>query len=252
MDSNSTHLNIPKIENPHGFDWFPEEQSEKLLELPPLDSFFDFDSTLPFLHNTKQFGVTEFQDFEDPDSDFFWAESKLPFLYEDVVVDQKPLNSTTEFDTIGHNYGNLGSDTSESSMVVLSEYASSSSRSEEERRSTSGRKKSAALELDEIQRHFNVPITKAAKEMNVGLTVLKKRCRELNIMRWPHRKIKSLKSLINNVKELGLTNEVVMLEEHKRLLEILPDMQLTQRTKKLRQACFKANYKKRRSLTIQA
>jgi hypothetical protein len=43
-----------------------------------------------------------------------------------------------------------------------------------------------------------------------------------------------------------------MLEEHKRLLEILPDMQLTQRTKKLRQACFKANYKKRRSLTIQA
>jgi len=172
----------------------------RLLELPPLDSFFDFDSTLPFLHNTKQFGFTEFQDFEDPDSDFFWAESKLPFLYEDVVVDQKPLNSTTEFDTIGHNYGNLGSDTSESSMVVLSDYASSSSRSEEERRSTSGRKKSAELELDEIQRHFNVPITKAAKEMNVGLTVLKKRCRELNIMRWPHRKIKSLKSLINNVK----------------------------------------------------
>lgn len=170
----------------------------RFLELPPLDSFFDFDP-LPFLQNTKQFGLTEFQDFEDPNSDFFSAENKLPFLYEDVVVDQKPLNSTTEFYTIGH-YGNRGSDTSESSMVVQSEYASSSSKSEEEKRITSGRKKSAALELDEIQKYFNVPITKAAKEMNVGLTVLKKRCRELNIMRWPHRKIKSLKSLINNVK----------------------------------------------------
>ncbi|XP_059435270.1 protein RKD4 [Corylus avellana] len=245
----STHLHIPKIENPHGFDWFPEEHSEKLLELPPLDSFFDFDP-FPFLHHTKQLDLTGFQDFEDPNSIFFSAENKLPLLYEDVVVDQKPLNYTTEFGTIGH-YGNFGSDSSEFSMVVQSEYASSSSKSEEGKR-TSGRKKSAALELDEIQKHFNVPITKAAKEMKVGLTVLKKRCRELNIMRWPHRKIKSLKSLINNAKELGFTNDLVMLEEHKRLLEILPDMELTQRTKKLRQACFKANYKKRRSLTIQA
>jgi hypothetical protein len=44
----------------------------------------------------------------------------------------------------------------------------------------------------------------------------------------------------------------MMLEEHKRLLERLPDMELTERTKRLRQACFKANYMKRRSLAIQA
>ncbi|KAL3651315.1 hypothetical protein CASFOL_004317 [Castilleja foliolosa] len=108
--------------------------------------------------------------------------------------------------------------------------------------------KSSVLQLEEIQKYFDVPITKAAKELNVGLTVLKKRCRELNIMRWPHRKIKSLKSLIHNVKELGLTNEIEMLEEHKRMVEIIPEMELTDRTKKLRQACFKANYKKRRSM----
>lgn len=59
--------------------------------------------------------------------------------------------------------------------------------------------KSSALQLEEIQKYFDVPITRAAKELNVGLTVLKKRCRELNIARWPHRKIKSLNSLINNV-----------------------------------------------------
>jgi len=44
-----------------------------------------------------------------------------------------------------------------------------------------------------------MPITRAARELNVGLTVLKKRCRELGIARWPHRKMKSLKSLILNV-----------------------------------------------------
>lgn len=139
-----------------------------------------------------------------------------------------------------------------------------------------GRYKSSSLELEEIQKYFDVPITRAAKELNVGLTVLKKRCRELNIMRWPHRKLKSLKSLIHNVKvilivfsfflflcfpavtyneklsvimqELGLSNEVAMLEEHKRWVERVPETELTERTKKLRQACFKANYKKRRSM----
>ncbi|XP_075524069.1 protein RKD3-like [Primulina tabacum] len=111
-----------------------------------------------------------------------------------------------------------------------------------------GRYKSSTLELDDIQKYFDIPITRAAKELNVGLTILKKRCRELNIMRWPHRKIKSLKSLIHNVKELGLSEEIELLENHKRMIHEVPEMELTERTKKLRQACFKANYKKRRSL----
>ncbi|KAL1813717.1 hypothetical protein ACET3Z_023782 [Daucus carota] len=110
--------------------------------------------------------------------------------------------------------------------------------------------KTSALELDEIRKYFNLPITKAAKELNVGLTVLKKRCRELNIRRWPHRKIKSLQSLINNVREMGLTNkrEIEMLEENQRMLERVPELELSESTKRLRQSCFKANYKKRRML----
>lgn len=50
------------------------------------------------------------------------------------------------------------------------------------------------------------------------------------------------------MQELGLTTEIGVLEEHKRMLEKLPELELTERTKKLRQACFKANYKRRRSL----
>lgn len=51
---------------------------------------------------------------------------------------------------------------------------------------------------------------------------------------------------------MGLTNEVRMLEEQRRLLEQLPDMELTDRAKKLRQAVFKANYKKKMRSLITA
>ncbi|XP_030933461.1 protein RKD4 isoform X2 [Quercus lobata] len=162
------------------------------------------------------------------------------FDIDHVVLDQSPVNPITEFAPSG----------SESSVISQSEYASSG-KSEEEKGTSSRRKRTTLLELDEIQKHFDVPITKAAKEMNVGLTVLKKRCRQLNIMRWPHRKIKSLNSLIKNVQDLGFKREADILEDQKRLLEILPDTELTEEIKRLRQACFKANYKKKR-MAIQA
>ncbi|KAF2595927.1 hypothetical protein F2Q68_00008210 [Brassica cretica] len=64
------------------------------------------------------------------------------------------------------------------------------------------------LEMAEIKKFFDRPIKNAAKELNVGLTVLKKRCRELGIHRWPHRKLKSLNSLIGNLKGVGMEEEL--------------------------------------------
>jgi hypothetical protein len=55
------------------------------------------------------------------------------------------------------------------------------------------------ITLNELSRFFHMPITQASKELKVGLTVLKKRCREFGIPRWPHRKMKSLDSLIQNI-----------------------------------------------------
>jgi hypothetical protein len=72
-------------------------------------------------------------------------------------------------------------------------------RSLDHRRSTpapEGKTRLDHIGLDELKRYFYMPITRAAREMNVGLTVLKKRCRELGIPWWPYRKMKSLKSLI--------------------------------------------------------
>ncbi|CDY27033.1 BnaA02g10530D [Brassica napus] len=83
------------------------------------------------------------------------------------------------------------------------------------------------LEMAEIKKFFDRPIKNAAKELNVGLTVLKKRCRELGIHRWPHRKLKSLNSLIGNLKGVGMEEEVKNLEEHRILIKQEPDAELT-------------------------
>nr|GEY48228.1 hypothetical protein [Tanacetum cinerariifolium] len=116
-----------------------------------------------------------------------------------------------------------------------------------------------ALSREVIAQYFYMPITQAAKELNVGLTLLKKRCRELGIRRWPHRKLMSIQTLINNVQEgrtsangaEGKIQEVIgRLEEEKRKLEQIPDLQLKDNTKRLRQACFKANYKKRKTMGL--
>ncbi|KAL2244223.1 UNVERIFIED_CONTAM: Protein RKD1 [Sesamum indicum] len=58
---------------------------------------------------------------------------------------------------------------------------------------------SKKLSKKTIAQYFYMPITQAARELNVGLTLLKKRCRELGIRRWPHRKLMSLQTLIKNV-----------------------------------------------------
>ncbi|XP_006855335.2 protein RKD1 [Amborella trichopoda] len=121
---------------------------------------------------------------------------------------------------------------------------------------------SGYITYGELSRYFYMPITQAAKVLKVGLTVLKKKCREFGIPRWPHRKMKSLQSLVQNVQELGkedgemgeekIRNAIKILEEQRNLMEKMPGMQLAEKTKKLRQACFKANYKRRRHLNSSA
>lgn len=46
--------------------------------------------------------------------------------------------------------------------------------------------------------------------------------------------------------ENKLKNVLEILENEKKLMEERPDLQLEDNTKRLRQACFKANYKKRK------
>lgn len=68
-----------------------------------------------------------------------------------------------------------------------------------EENSNSSGSSARMLSRKTISQYFYMPISQAATELNVGLTHLKKRCRELGIQRWPHRKLMSLQTLIKNV-----------------------------------------------------
>lgn len=60
------------------------------------------------------------------------------------------------------------------------------------------------ITLPDLVKYFDIPIVEASRSLNVGLTVLKKKCREFGIPRWPHRKIKSLDSLIRDLQVLPM------------------------------------------------
>lgn len=124
------------------------------------------------------------------------------------------------------------------------------------KRNLQSSKKLETVTLDELSKYYHLPISEACRLLGVGQTVLKKKCRSFGIRRWPYRKMKSLDTLIGNIQDLAkgpdgntletVQNAVKELESEKKTLEEMPAADLAERTKKLRQACFKASYKKRK------
>ncbi|XP_035538657.1 protein RKD5-like isoform X2 [Juglans regia] len=116
----------------------------------------------------------------------------------------------------------------------------------------------ASIALSDLAKYFDLPITEASRNLKVGLTVLKKKCRELGIPRWPHRKIKSLDGLIQDLQEEAKRqqqeNEAAamvvakrrrMLESEKENIERKPFMELQTETKRFRQDVFKRRHRAR-------
>ncbi|KAK7250765.1 hypothetical protein RIF29_33424 [Crotalaria pallida] len=114
----------------------------------------------------------------------------------------------------------------------------------------------AKIELPDLVKYFDVPIVEASRKLNVGLTVLKRKCREFGIPRWPHRKIKSLDSLIQDLQEevkhketedkdaaKAVAERKRKLESEKENIEKKPYMDIQRETKKLRQDFFKRRHK---------
>eukprot|EP00658_Telonema_sp_P-2_P052728 TRINITY_DN4099_c0_g1_i1.p1 TRINITY_DN4099_c0_g1~~TRINITY_DN4099_c0_g1_i1.p1 ORF type:complete len:298 (-),score=59.10 TRINITY_DN4099_c0_g1_i1:142-1035(-) len=59
----------------------------------------------------------------------------------------------------------------------------------------------------ELRHYFTLPMTEAAKKFGVSLTLFKKICRNAGVERWPHRKLKSLTSKLEDLKQrLGHEN----------------------------------------------
>ncbi|KAF5178628.1 Rwp-rk domain-containing protein [Thalictrum thalictroides] len=116
----------------------------------------------------------------------------------------------------------------------------------------------AELALDDLVKYFDLPITEASKILKVGLTVLKRKCRELGIPRWPHRKIKSLDTLIHDLQEeaehqerenkaaaMAVNKRKRMLENEKEIIAKKPFMDIQTETKRFRQDVFKRRHKAR-------
>jgi len=180
------------------------------VSLPPLEGFSGHDWTQQLPYSSKQLCLNEFPDLENLDLDF-----SLPPLGEDLEeVEQKPLNIVVVPEESHHcgrekGFGDaLLAIENGSAICVKKEEVQNIQQMLVPRAGSNSKKKKkkkpCALEFEEIMKHFDVPINEAAKQMNVGLTMLKRRCRELNIMRWPHRKLKSLQLLIENVKVMYL------------------------------------------------
>ena len=170
-----------------------------------MEKVFEYDPSL-FSYQTNN-NLPNFIDFRELEDHFLLMDQNLLSVHDyypdsfDHFLEVGTEEHLAQLPPSGNDYDDsvkIGGGFSDLQSVIHGGF--SGSWKHEEGRKQSSRSKMAALEMEDIKKHFNVPITRAAKELNVGLTVLKKRCRELNITRWPHRKIKSLKSLISNAK----------------------------------------------------
>lgn len=62
------------------------------------------------------------------------------------------------------------------------------------------------ISKEEICMYLHVPITEASAKLGISISVLKKRCRDFGIRRWPYRKIKSYEKKVSNLEQNLLRN----------------------------------------------
>ncbi|KAL9170616.1 hypothetical protein ABFS82_04G157200 [Erythranthe guttata] len=218
------------------------------------DDVFSFPSPIdhPFSYTDwgfqDEFGFFQESVVLDPSLSFVDYVPNPTFFPEGFVCNSDSINVGETMFAVGRNEMPLP-------PMVEADNKKADKRSVEKKDVISSNSKSN-LTREEVCRYFYMPIAQAAKELNVGVTLLKKRCRELGIRRWPHRKLMSLQTLIKNVQKMGeedsvekgklMRKAIEILEQEKRIMEEIPDMEMENKTKRLRQACFKANYKKRK------
>lgn len=92
------------------------------------------------------------------------------------------------------------------------------------------------FDLEELAQFFHLPINEVAVELGVCATVLKKICRKNGIKRWPHRKIKSIDTMVD-----ALESVVPSSPEEQR--QILADIQTLREKRSFLEKNPNASYK---------
>ncbi|KAL6575554.1 hypothetical protein OROHE_000931 [Orobanche hederae] len=85
------------------------------------------------------------------------------------------------------------------------------------------RERTRNLRLKDFVDCFDLPIEDAARKMNICPTVIKKICRKNGVLRWPYRKIKSIKKKISN------EAKIVDLSDDQERIRALEDIRKHQR-----------------------
>ncbi|KAJ1272300.1 hypothetical protein BS78_06G191800 [Paspalum vaginatum] len=134
-----------------------------------------------------------------------------------------------------------------------------------QKKSRANRKHIDSITLVDIAKCFHLPIREASETLKIGVSILKRKCRRYGVPRWPHRKIKSLDSLIYDLEYVltredtqqeqqleeerlaaaikALTKRKSMLESEKETLQQKPALDLMTETKLFREDVFKRRYK---------
>lgn len=93
-----------------------------------------------------------------------------------------------------------------------------------------GPRQARVVTYDELRKSFNLPMTLAAKHFGVSLTLFKKICRKNGIRRWPHRKLKSLKTKIVDLQSRLDNNQGAREVELQRRLDELKELDIEPQT----------------------
>ncbi|KAF8101469.1 hypothetical protein N665_0205s0062 [Sinapis alba] len=238
-------------------------QEENLFSLLDPSLSFDYNSFNNLFNDFENETWFALQDSIniDPISTCFHAGDHMSM----ASVDLEAISTLSQADVLGElwneNASNLNNHVEPTEMeIILHDGNNTTEETTRQKRGYGEDRSIQSFSREDMKQYFKMPIAKAAKELDVGLTLLKKRCRELGFSRWPHRKLTSIEGIIANLKDhLGkmegemnnskLMNALEILEAEKKTIEEFPDLEFGDKTKRLRQACFKAKFKRRRLLS---
>jgi len=104
------------------------------------------------------------------------------------------------------------------------------------------------------QFYLSSTIEGAASQLGVGVTALKKRCRQLGIKRWPHRQLQSMMNMIKGLKamlahgddDICIEDAIRQIEHHVDCIVQDPSYEIPKNVFRLRQAQFKDKHNAKR------
>ncbi|XP_031100855.1 protein RKD4-like [Ipomoea triloba] len=104
---------------------------------------------------------------------------------------------------------------------------------------------SSTISKEMISKYFHLPIYRAAKELRVGYTILKERCRELGIFKWPYRQL-----VFSNIEnDHDIKEATKELKSRREMLLSDPNLKLNPADIRLRDSCTrKIKYREMMSL----